>query len=105
EAPLFVESAAATGLVFTHANGASGKYYLPEPMGSGVALFDYDRDGDLDLFVANYVDFSVAGNKSCRDALGARDYCGPREYRPAPDRLYRNEGNGRFTDVTESAGI
>ena len=221
--PLFVEAAAATGLAFTHHNGATGQYYMPELMGSGVALFDYDgdgdldvflvdsgpiggspagsatsrlfrndlsvgaggrrtlrfadvtsragigwraygmgaavadydndgdldlfltsfgpdalyrnngdgtfadvtaaagvsdplwstsaafldydRDGDLDLFVANYLDFAVTDNKVCSDALGARDYCGPRAYRPVPDRLYRNDGQGRFTNVTEAAGI
>jgi enediyne biosynthesis protein E4 len=224
--PLFVESAAATGLVFTHANGASGKYYLPEMMGAGVALFDFDNDGDLDvflvqsgainagggaapatadcrlfrndltvsadgrrtlrftdvtkqagitvrgygmgvavgdydndgyqdlfvtafgsttllhnngngtftdvtkpagvsdtlwstsaafvdydrdgfldLFVARYVDFTPAANKQCTDPVGARDYCGPRQYRPVPDRLYHNDGHGRFVEVTERAGI
>jgi hypothetical protein len=224
---IFIESAAETGLAFTHVNGATGQYYVPEQMGAGVALFDYDndgdldvfvvqggpldssapastpnypisrlfrndltrgpdgkprlhftdvtaqagvglraygmgvavgdydndgdldlfitsfgpdyllrnngngtftdvtsdagvsdplwstsatfldydRDGDLDLFVANYLDFTLAGNKICTDASGARDYCGPRTYRPAPDRLYRNDGNGHFTDVTEAAGI
>jgi len=255
--PLFVESAAATGLVFTHVNGATGKYYLPEMMGAGVALFDYDNDGDLDvflvqsgaidagenapaacrlfrndlsvsadgrrtlrftdvtkpagisvrgygmgtavgdydndgyldlfvtavgattllhnngdgtftdvtmqagisdtrsglanrssrgdrtgppsplrgfgaqpspaiasegwntsaafvdydrdgfldLFVARYVDFTPGANKQCNDPVGARDYCGPRAYRPVPDRLFRNDGRGRFVDVTERAGI
>ena len=49
--PLFVESAAATGLAFTHVNGATGQYYMPEQMGAGVALFDYDNDGDLDVFL------------------------------------------------------
>src|SRR5262245_50808690 len=49
--PLFVESASTTGLTFTHVNGATGKYFLPEMMGSGVALFDYDNDGDLDVFL------------------------------------------------------
>src|SRR5258708_15611757 len=49
-APLFAESAAATGLDFTHVNGATGQYYMPEQMGAGVALFDYDNDGDLDVF-------------------------------------------------------
>ena len=225
--PLFVESAAATGLVFTHVNGATGKYYLPEMMGAGVALFDfdndgdldvfvvqsgaqsgainargnasagcrlfrndltvsadgrrtlhftdvtkqagiavggygmgvavgdydndgyldlfvtgfgattllhnngdgtftdatkqagvgdtlwstsaafvdYDRDGSLDLFVARYVDFTPGANKQCNDPVGARDYCGPRSYRPVPDRLFHNDGHGHFVDVTERAGI
>ena len=77
-----------------------------DPLWSTSAAFvDYDRDGDLDLFVANYLDFTVAGNKRCTDSVGARDYCGPRAYRPVPDRLYRNDGNGHFTDVTEAAGI
>jgi hypothetical protein len=79
---------------------------VSDPLWSTSATFlDYDRDGDLDLFVANYLDFTLAGNKICTDASGARDYCGPRTYRPAPDRLYRNDGNGHFTDVTEAAGI
>ena len=220
--PLFVEAASATGLTFTHENGASGHYYMAEQMGAGAALFDYDndgdldiylvqsgsldrkktaatsrlfrndlkigadgraavtfvdvteragvgwreygmgaavadydndgdldlfltsfgpealfrnngdgtftdvtkqagvsdalwstsaafldydRDGDLDLFVANYLDFTVADNKICADSVGSRDYCSPRAYRPVPDRLYRNEGDGRFTDVTERAGV
>ena len=218
---LFVERAIETGLAFTHANGAAGHFYLPEVMGAGVALFDYDNDGDLDvflvqgggldgsgpatsrlfrndltigadgrrtlhftdvtdragvglraygmgaavgdydndgnldlfvtafgpatlyhnngdgtftdvtrragifnaqwstsaafvdydrdgnldLFVANYVDFTVAANQLCTDSVGARDYCGPRAYHPVAARLYRNNGNGTFTDVTESAGI
>ena len=223
--PLFIESTAQTGLAFTHVNGATGQYYIAEQMGSGAALFDYDndgdldvflvqggalgpgavakradtsrlfrndltvdaagrrrlrftdvtesagvgwreygmgvavgdydgdgdldlfltsfgpealfrnngdgtfsdvtvqagvsdalwstsaafcdydRDGDLDLFVANYLDFTLADNRVCSDAVGARDYCSPKSYRPVPDRLYRNEGGGRFTDVTQVAGI
>jgi hypothetical protein len=224
---LFIESAEATGLSFMHVNGATGQYYLPEQMGAGVALFDYDndgdldvflvqdgplapetasnsgdaptsrlfrndlvsgpgglprlrftdvttragvglraygmgaavadydndgdtdlfvttfgpdtlysnngdgtfsdttkeagvsdpvwstsaafldydRDGDLDLFVANYLDFTIAGNKTCTDSAGSRDYCGPRAYRPAADRLYRNDGRGRFTNVTGTSGV
>jgi hypothetical protein len=72
---------------------------------TSAAFVDYDRDGHLDLFVANYVDFTLAGNKLCNDSVGARDYCSPRAFRPVPGRLFRNDGTGRFTDVTERAGI
>ena len=88
---------------FTDVTAASG---VSDPLWStSAAFFDYDRDGDLDLFVANYLDYTVAGSKSCTDATGVRDYCGPRTYPPAPDRLYNNDGHGRFTNVTDAAGI
>src|SRR5215510_6036875 len=47
----FVERAAQSGLDFVHVNGMSGRFYLPEIMAPGVALFDYDNDGDLDVFL------------------------------------------------------
>ena len=72
---------------------------------TSAAFLDYDRDGDLDLFVANYLDFAPSDNKLCTNALGIRDYCGPRAYRPVPDKLYRNDGNGRFVDATETSGV
>jgi hypothetical protein len=88
---------------FADVTAAAG---VSDPLWStSAAFFDYDRDGNLDLFVANYLDFTVAGNKSCTDSTGARDYCGPRAYGSAPDRLYRNEGAGRFRDVTETSGV
>ena len=88
---------------FSDVTAAAG---VDDPRWSTAATFvDYDRDGDLDLFVANYLDFSVTANKQCFDPAGTRDYCGPRSYRPVPDRLFRNDGGGRFTDVSETAGI
>ncbi|MGH9309565.1 MAG: CRTAC1 family protein [Vicinamibacterales bacterium] len=88
---------------FTNVTEQAG---VSDPLWSTSAAFvDYDRDGDLDLFVANYLDFTLADNKICADAVGSRDYCSPRAYKPVPDRLYRNDGQGRFTNVTESAGI
>src|SRR5262244_1606127 len=47
----FVDRAVESGLKFTHVNGMSGHFYFPEMMGPGVALFDYDNDGDLDVFL------------------------------------------------------
>ncbi len=72
---------------------------------SSAAFVDYDRDGDLDLFVCNYIDFTIKGNKRCFAPTGEPDYCSPASYRPAPDRLFRNEGNGKFTDATQSSGV
>ncbi len=79
---------------------------LDDPRWSSSAAFvDYDRDGDLDLFVCNYIDFTIKGNKRCFAPTGEPDYCSPSSYRPALDRLFRNEGGGKFSDVTQSSGI
>jgi hypothetical protein len=65
-----------------------------------ASFFDYDRDGWLDLYVGNYVQWDLASDKSCTGLTGRRDYCTPKVYVAAPDRLYRNRGNGTFEDVT-----
>lgn len=73
---------------------------------SSCAFADIDRDGDLDLYVANYVDFAVNNNKYCGDHVkDVRAYCHPNVYNGLPDVLYRNNGNGTFTDITREAGI
>ncbi|HJU44986.1 MAG TPA: CRTAC1 family protein [Vicinamibacterales bacterium] len=107
---LFVSAFGADTLFRNNGNGTftdtTREAGVSDPLWSTSAAFlDYDRDRDLDLFVANYLDFTIADNKICHDPVGARDYCSPRAYRPVPDRLYRNDGRGRFVDVTEPSGI
>jgi hypothetical protein len=71
-----------------------------------AAFVDYDRDGWLDLFVGNYVYYSVEAEKPCLHPIGSLvDYCPPSVYRPQPDRLYHNNRDGTFTDVTTAAGM
>ena len=72
----------------------------------GAAFFDSDGDGDLDLFVANYFDFDAAKAPFYRDPkTGAPEYGAPGQFRGQPDVLYRNDGGGRFSDVTARAGV
>jgi hypothetical protein len=84
----FDDVATKIGVTFKHENGASPDKPLPETMGSGVVIFDYNNDGWPDLFFVNggsFVDEHVAA--------------------AARHRLYRNNGHGKFEDVTESSGI
>ena len=70
-----------------------------------ASFLDYDRDGRLDLYVGNYVQYTVESDRPCTGLTGRRDYCTPAVYTPQADRLYHNEGNGRFADVTARALI
>ena len=72
---------------------------------TSAAFLDYDSDGDLDLFVCNYLEWSPQLEKVCLGPMGLRGYCRPAEYAPQPASLYRNDGDGTFTDVSRSAGI
>ncbi len=83
-----VDVTAASGIDFRHHAGKQGEKLLPETMGSGVAVFDYDGDGNQDLFFVNSTDWpwtDPAGKHSCR--------------------LYRGDGNFGFSDVTSQAGL
>ena len=73
-------------------------------VGAGTCFLDMDKDGDLDLYVANYLEFSydIHVTKTTR---GVPVYANPRYYPPLPDSLYRNNGDGTFTDVSKVSGI
>jgi hypothetical protein len=75
------------GIHFVHNTGAFGKKYEPETMGSGCAFIDYDNDGNPDILLINGKDF--VGHKTKRTTM----------------KLYHNNGNGTFTDVTAKAGL
>ncbi|MDH3745886.1 MAG: VCBS repeat-containing protein, partial [Acidobacteriota bacterium] len=101
---VFVDRAAETGLNFVHFNGMSGEFYFAETAGSGGALFDYDNDGDLDVYLVQA--HMLGPGKSSEDALLP-------PVGELRDRLFRNDlsvgADGspilRFTEVTEESGI
>jgi hypothetical protein len=68
-----------------------------------AAFVDYDRDGWLDLFVGNYVDYRLDRDVDCQSVTGQTDYCPPHKFPAQRDRLYRNRGDGTFEDVTAHA--
>lgn len=95
---------------FTDATKAAGLLNEQPRWGAGCAFLDYNRDGHLDLFVSNYVRFSfehapVSGANSNCNFHGVPVECGPRGLPTGRHSLYRNNGDGTFTDVSQQAGI
>ena len=77
-----------SGVAFKHTDGGSGRRYIMETVSAGLALFDYDRDGDIDIYFVNGAPLE-----------------GTKVDLPPRNALYRNDGNFRFTDVTKEAGV
>ena len=84
----FTDITAAAGLQFHHSDGRSGQRYFLETVGSGAAFFDYNRDGWIDIYFVNGADLP-----------------GFRSPQSPTNRLYRNNTDGTFRDVTDSAGV
>jgi len=91
--PFFVDATVEAGLDFRHVNGASGRFYYPEINTGGICVFDADGDGWMDIYMVNGA--SLPGHPSYGKATDRRS---------PTNALYRNLGNGRFADVTESSG-
>ena len=87
-APVFNEVAISSGIDFQHINGSTGRFYYPEAYGSGVVFFDYDNDGNQDLYLVNSAELPGFVES----------------FEPA-NVLYRNNGDGTFSDVTAQAGV
>lgn len=86
-------------------NITEGSHTADPRWSAAASFFDLDRDGLLDLFVGNYVEFRVTTHKSCSSAQGILDYCGPKAFRGEANRVLRNEGGGKFADWTSRLGI
>ena len=94
---------------FTDVTRKAGLTQAARRWNTGCAFLDYDRDGDLDLFVANYIDFDPETTPTPESGLclykGSRVACGPPGLTGGKNILYHNNGDGTFRDVSETAGI
>ena len=95
---------------FSDVTADSGLAGWPDRWNAGATFIDYNRDGYLDLFVSNYVEVDLAklplpGQGNNCEWKGVPVFCGPRGMQGTKNYLYRNNGDGTFTDVSEAAGI
>ncbi len=95
---------------FTDVTRQAGLLHEGDRWGTGCTFVDFDRDGNLDLFISNYVKFDPkvippTGKSNICNFKGVPVNCGPRGLRPETSMLYRNNGNGTFTDISLPSGI
>lgn len=89
---------------FADVTAQTGTAARAEKVGAGVCFLDIEGDGDLDLYASSYLDFTYEGH--IRNVwMGHHVYMGPSHYRPVPSPLYRNNGDGTFTDIGVWSGI
>jgi hypothetical protein len=89
---------------FTDVTKAAG-LWGPNEFSTSASWVDYDRDGKLDLVVANYVQWSIDGDLRCTLDGTHKSYCTPESYKGTSARLWHNLGNGKFEDATQKAGL
>jgi enediyne biosynthesis protein E4 len=106
---LFVTALGQSHLFHNNGNGTftdvtkSAGLWGPNEFSTSAAWVDYDRDGKLDLVVANYVQWSLPGDLFCTLDGTHKSYCTPESYKGTSARLWHNSGNGKFEDATQKA--
>jgi hypothetical protein len=106
---LFITALGQSHLFHNNGNGTftdvtrSAGLWGPNEFSTSAAWLDYDRDGRLDLVIANYVEWSIAGDLFCTLDGVHKSYCTPESYKGASARLWHNLGNGKFEDATQKS--
>ena len=108
---LFITAMGQSRLFHNNGNGTfsdvtqKARLLGPKEFSTSAAWVDYDKDGKLDLVVANYVEWSLDGDLYCTLDGKSKSYCTPESYKGTAVRLWHNRGDGTFEDVTKKAGL
>jgi enediyne biosynthesis protein E4 len=108
---IFISALSQSHLFHNNGNGTftdvtkSAGMWGPSEFSTSAAWVDYDRDGKLDLVVANYVQWTEQGDLYCTIDGAHKSYCTPESYKGTSVRLWHNRGNGKFEDATQVAGL
>jgi len=89
----------------TFVDGTAAAGLSHEGWSVSAAFVDIDRDGWLDLYVTDYVTYGLDAHTDCVTPSGKPDYCSPSAFRPRPGRLFHNDGDGTFTDITRQSKV